>query len=117
MTNVPAKRWGAAAGELEQMGIPLHLGETYLQGLDVDILFRTPGMPFTLPELTQARQKGIAVTSEMEVFFDLCPCKIYGVTGSDGKTTTTTILAEFLRAGGKNRASGGEYRPSPAAGD
>ena len=103
----PREALGAAAGELEQMGIPLHLGETYLQGLDVDILFRTPGMPFTLPELTQARQKGIVVTSEMEVFFDLCPCKIYGVTGSDGKTTTTTILAEFLRAAGKTVHLGG----------
>ena len=41
-------------------------------------------------------KKGVVITSEMEVFFDLCPCKIYAVTGSDGKTTTTTIIAGLL---------------------
>ncbi len=52
-------------------------------------------------------KKGIVVTSEMEVFFDLCPCPIYAVTGSDGKTTTTTIISEFLKAAGKRIHLGG----------
>ena len=98
---------GTAAGELEALGVTLKLGDGYLQDLDADIVFRTPGMRFYLPELEQARERGIAVTSEMEIFFDLCPCRIYGVTGSDGKTTTTTIISEFLKAQGKRVHLGG----------
>src|SRR5450830_310492 len=79
------------ADELEEAGAILQLGDDYLNNLDADIIFRTPGMKYNLPQLEAARKKGIAVTSEMEVFFDLCPCKIFAVTGSDGKTTTTTI--------------------------
>lgn len=98
---------GDTASQLEEMGVSLRLGESYLQDLNVDIIFRTPGMKFHMPELEEARARGIAVTSEMEVFFDLCPCRIYAVTGSDGKTTTTTILAEMLRAAGKKVHLGG----------
>lgn len=101
---------GSTAEELEREGISLRLGSAYLSELaelDVDIIFRTPGMKFDMPELSAARGRGIAVTSEMEVFFDLCPCKIYAVTGSDGKTTTTTIISEMLRAAGKTVHLGG----------
>ena len=98
---------GKTGEELEQMGIALNLGEHYLEQLDVDVMFRTPGMRFHTKELEQAREKGIVVTSEMEVFFDLCPCPIYAVTGSDGKTTTTTIISEFLKAAGKRVHLGG----------
>ncbi len=92
---------------LKSLGIGLILGKDYLHDLNEDIIFRTPGMPFHLPELERAREQGKAVTSEMEVFFKLCPCKIYAVTGSDGKTTTTTILSEFLKAEGKTVHLGG----------
>ena len=98
---------GKTGDSLEARGVTLHLGETYLQNLDEDVIFRTPGMKFTLPELEAARARGAAVTSEMEIFFDLCPCIIYAVTGSDGKTTTTTIISEFLKAAGKNVHLGG----------
>lgn len=60
-----------------------------------------------LPELEAARRRGATVTSEMELFFSLCPAPIYGVTGSDGKTTTTTILAELLETTGKTVHLGG----------
>jgi UDP-N-acetylmuramoylalanine--D-glutamate ligase len=83
------------------------LGDDYLNNLEVDIIFRTPGMNFNLPELESARKKGIAVTSEMEVFFDLCPATIFAVTGSDGKTTTTTLIAKMLEAEGKRVFVGG----------
>ena len=86
---------GELADKLEAAGVELQLGERYLENLEVDIIFRTPGMNFNLPELEVARKKGIAVTSKMEVFFDLCPCKLFAVTGSDGKTTTTTITSEL----------------------
>lgn len=98
---------GPLADELEAKGVELRLGERYLDDLEVDIIFRTPGMNFNLPELEQARKRGIAVTSEMEVFFDLCPATIFAVTGSDGKTTTTTLIAKMLEKEGKKVHIGG----------
>lgn len=98
---------GEIAGKLETAGAELRLGEDYLKNLEVDIIFRTPGMNFNLPELDEARKKGIAITSEMEVFFDLCPATIFAVTGSDGKTTTTTLIAKMLEAEGKKVFVGG----------
>jgi len=98
---------GENGEKLKALGVKLILGEDYLQDLNEDIIFRTPGMKYYLPELTEARKRGAAVTSEMETFFELCPCKIYAVTGSDGKTTTTTIISEFLKAEGKTVHLGG----------
>ena len=98
---------GELADRIEEAGAELRLGNDYLSDLEVDIIFRTPGMSFNLPELTSARKKGIAVTSEMEVFFDLCPATIFAVTGSDGKTTTTTLIAEMLKKQGKTVHVGG----------
>ncbi len=98
---------GSLADEIEAAGAELRLGDSYLDNLEADMIFRTPGMNFNLPELESARKKGIAVTSEMEVFFDLCPATIFAVTGSDGKTTTTTLIAEMLKAEGKNVYLGG----------
>ncbi len=98
---------GATADELEAAGVKLILGPDYLKNLDVDIIFRTPGMNFFLPELIEARKRGIVVTSEMEVFFDLCPCKLFAVTGSDGKTTTTTLIAKMLETQGYTVHLGG----------
>lgn len=98
---------GEQADVIEAAGAELRLGDGYLKNLEVDIIFRTPGMSFYLPELCEARKNGIAVTSEMEVFFDLCPATIIAVTGSDGKTTTTTLIAEMLKAAGKTVHLGG----------
>ena len=92
---------------LQERGVQLILGENYLEDLREDIIFRTPGMKYHLSQLEAARKRGAAVTSEMEVFFQLCPCKIYAVTGSDGKTTTTSIIAELLKAQGKTVHLGG----------
>lgn len=98
---------GDIAVKLQESGVKLSLGETYLKNLDADVLFRTPGMNYNMPELVALREKGIEITSEMETFFELCPCKIIAVTGSDGKTTTTTIISEFLKAEGKKVHLGG----------
>ena len=98
---------GELADRLEAQGAELKLGEGYLDNLEVDIIFRTPGMNFHLPELEKARKRGIAVTSEMEVFFDLCPATVFAVTGSDGKTTTTTLIAKMLEKEGKTVHIGG----------
>lgn len=96
--------------ELSASGAKFSLGDGYLEGMAegrYDVVFRTPGMYYNNEVLTAARLHGTAVTSEMEVFFDLCPCPIYAVTGSDGKTTTTTIIAELLAAEGKTVHKGG----------
>jgi UDP-N-acetylmuramoylalanine--D-glutamate ligase len=98
---------GALAEELEAAGAVLQLGDGYLQGLDQDVIFRTPGLRPDVPELEAARARGSVITSEMEVFFQVCPCPIIAVTGSDGKTTTTTIIAELLRAAGHTVHVGG----------
>lgn len=99
---------GEEADKLEAFGIKLTLGENYLENLcEEDIILRTPGMNYFTPALQQARKSGAFVTSEMELFFDLCPCKIYAVTGSDGKTTTTTVISEFLKAQGFSVFLGG----------
>ena len=98
---------GALAEELEGKGCRLRLGPDYLKGLTEDVIFRTPGMRPDLPELTAAVERGSVLTSEMEVFVSVCPCPIIAVTGSDGKTTTTTIIAELLRAAGRTVHLGG----------
>lgn len=98
---------GETADELETAGAALSLGENYLAHLDADVILRTPGMKPYLPEFEAARSRGIPVTSEMELFFALSPAPIYGVTGSDGKTTTTTIIAGLLKAAGKTVHLGG----------
>ena len=98
---------GALAEELEKAGCRLHLGENYLQGLNQDVIFRTPGLRPDVPELLAAKARGSEITSEMEVFFQTCPGRLIGVTGSDGKTTTTTIIAELLKAAGQSVYVGG----------
>ena len=98
---------GAVAEELESNGVTLRLGKDYLDHLTEDVIFRTPGMRPDLPQLTAAVERGSVLTSEMEVFFEVCPCEMIAVTGSDGKTTTTTIISELLKAAGKTVHVGG----------
>ena len=93
--------------ELEKLGCKLQTGEDYLEKLSADLVFRTPGMHPGNPALEGLRHSGAEVTSEMEIFFELCPCKILAVTGSDGKTTTTTLISEMLKAAGKTVWLGG----------
>ncbi len=93
--------------ELERLGCRLQTGEGYLDNLTADLVFRTPGMHPGNPALVKLAENGAEVTSEMEVFFELCPCTILAVTGSDGKTTTTTLISEMLKAAGKTVWLGG----------
>ncbi len=98
---------GDTACELKALGVSLHTGDGYLDELCGDIIFKTPGMRYDIPQLIDAVSRGITVTSEMEVFFELCPAEIIAVTGSDGKTTTTTLIYEMLKAQGHTCFLGG----------
>ena len=100
--RTPREKVDAEVLELEKLGCTLRLGDNYLDGVEADILFRTPGMHPGNPAIEALRSRGAAVTSEMEVFFEVCPCHLIAVTGSDGKTTTTTLISELLKAAGKH---------------
>ena len=95
------------AQELESLGAKLILGPDYLENLSEELIFRTPGLSPNTPQLAQAVENGAALSSEMEVFFQTCPSHLIAVTGSDGKTTTTTIISEFLKEAGKTVYVGG----------
>ena len=105
--RTPREKLDAEVLELEALGCELRLGDSYLENLRGDIVFRTPGMHPDKPELQALRVGGAVVTSEMKVFFTLCPCTTIAVTGSDGKTTTTTLISEMLKAAGKTVWLGG----------
>lgn len=129
VANVPCAKWLAKHGEevyacdkrnkeyigtgdceeMEALGVHFSLGDNYLDILpQMDIVFRSHGiLPFQNPWIGECIERGQKVTTEMEVFFSLCPAKIIGVTGSNGKTTTTTIISEMLKAAGKKVYLGG----------
>ncbi len=105
--RTPREKLDPEVLELEEKGCTLRVGESYLENLTADLVFRTPGMHPDNPALVGLRESGAEITSEMEVFFELCPCTILAVTGSDGKTTTTTLIAEMLKSAGKTVWLGG----------
>ena len=100
--------FGAYADTLRRLHVRLSLGEHYTDGCaGQDIIMRTPGYEYYKPELQAALQAGTKVTSEVELFFELCPCEIVAVTGSDGKTTTTTLISKMFEAAGRKVFLGG----------
>ena len=100
--------FGDYADTLRRLHVGLSLGEHYTDGFaGQDIIMRTPGYEYFRPELQAARAAGALVTSEVELFFAYCPCEIVAVTGSDGKTTTTTLIAKMLEAAGRTVLLGG----------
>ena len=96
------EEFGDYADTLRRLNVALSLGEHYTDGFaGQDIIMRTPGYEYYKPALQAALQAGTKVTSEVELFFEYCPCEIVAVTGSDGKTTTTLIAKMFEAAGRK----------------
>lgn len=93
--------------ELEKLGVKFNLGDGYLNNLSGDMIFKTPGMRYDVPELLKAKENGSIITSEMEVFFEVCPSHIIAVTGSDGKTTTTTLIHKMMTDAGYKTWLGG----------
>ncbi|OUN37154.1 UDP-N-acetylmuramoyl-L-alanine--D-glutamate ligase [Faecalibacterium sp. An77] len=102
------EEFGDYADTIRRLGIHLSLGEGYMDGFKgQDIILRTPGFEYYQKPLQDAIAAGTMVTSEVELFFDFCPCEIVAVTGSDGKTTTTTLISEFFKAAGRRVHLGG----------
>ncbi|MBP3580988.1 MAG: UDP-N-acetylmuramoyl-L-alanine--D-glutamate ligase, partial [Clostridia bacterium] len=93
--------------DLRDRGTTFITGEKYLDDIKEDLVFKSPGIRFDSDEILQAQKNGSIITSEMEAFLSLCPSKIIAVTGSDGKTTTTTLIARILEAAGKRVFLGG----------
>ncbi|MEA4888335.1 MAG: UDP-N-acetylmuramoyl-L-alanine--D-glutamate ligase [Clostridiaceae bacterium] len=92
----------------EQIALDWCVGPDYLSQLKgFDVIFRTPKMRWDLPELRAERERGAIITSEMEVFMELCPARQFGITGSDGKTTTTTLISLILQEAGYTVHLGG----------
>lgn len=95
--------------DLENSGVTFSLGDSYLNILpDMDIVFRSHGiLPFQNKWIGECIERGQTVTTEMEVFFKLCPSKIIAITGSNGKTTTTTLISKMLEKQGYKVYLGG----------
>ena len=92
----------------ENYGFELVTGKNALHFLrGYNIIFRSPSCLPTTLQLVSEQKRGAIVTSEIEMLMNTCPCKIIGVTGSDGKTTTTTLIYEILKKGGYNCHLGG----------
>ena len=98
---------GETAQDLKQRGVKLVLGEHYLDDVCGEVVFRTPGLRYDHPGLVKAQKNGAIITSEMEAFMKLCPAKIIAITGSDGKTTTTTLIYNMLQEAGFHTYLGG----------
>ena len=94
--------------KLDSYNCKYYIGEDALDNLEgFDIVFRSPSVLHTRCELVKAKESGSIITSEVREVLNLCPCKVIGVTGSDGKTTTTTIINEILVANGYTTHLGG----------
>lgn len=99
---------GEVAVDFKKKGVKLELGEKYLDNLTgYDVVFKTPSMRIDCEALVRAKKEGAYITSEMEEFVRYCKGKIYAITGSDGKTTTTTIISKLLEAQGYKTWVGG----------
>ena len=92
---------------MKKKNVSFITGENYLENIEEKYIFRSPGIMSSQKEFEEAIKKGSVLTSEMEAFFDMCNAKIIGVTGSDGKTTTTTLISEVLKKAGYTVHIGG----------
>lgn len=102
------EKLGNTAVDLKNKNIKLELGEGYLDKLHgFEVIFKSPSMRIDSPAFTKARSEGAYITSEMEEFVRYCPAKVFGITGSDGKTTTTSIVYNLLKEQGYNTWVGG----------
>lgn len=89
-----------------KLGLKTSLGEDYMKDLNVyDVVFRTPGIPYLHKEIQRAKNKGVYISSQTELFLKICPAKVIGVTGTKGKGTTSTLIYEILKKSNESRLS------------
>ena len=100
------ERLGTVGDQLLQKGVRLVIGDNYLDGIDEEVIFRSPGVHPHTPEIAEAVARGVILSSEMELFLDLTPARVIGISGSDGKTTTTTLTHLILEAQAKKNGYG-----------
>ena len=94
--------------KITEYSMEFSLGKNYLSKLNnFDLIIRSPSCMPTIPEIEKEATRGAIVTTEVELLMKMCPCKIIGITGSDGKTTTTTLISEIIKAGGYECYVGG----------
>lgn len=97
-----------------KLGVTFQLGSRYKDNWEeLDIIVRSPGVPLDMPELRKASKKGVVITSSIKIFFELCPAKIIGITGSKGKSTTTSLIYLMLTERGRKVWLGGNIGASP----
>lgn len=109
-----AEELGKIYEELKELGCEFVLGSEYLDCLrEYDIIFKTPGLSLNIPQFQTVLQKGVELMSEMQLFFDLCDARIVGITGSDGKTTTTTLIGKICEEAGFEVFVGGNIGTPP----
>src|SRR6266568_3218046 len=106
--------YGQSLQELKERGVQGVYGENYLNNLEnFDIIIRSPGIRVLRRELIEVQKRGSLLTSHTQIFFDLCPCPIIGVTGTKGKGTTATLIYEMLKTAGKEAYLGGNIGIAP----
>ena len=94
--------------KIREYGFQFHFGENCLEYLkNFNLIFRSPSCLPTRKELEEEAKRGAIVTTEIELLMKMCPCKIVGVTGSDGKTTTTSLINAILKHAGYSTFLGG----------
>lgn len=106
--RAPASKLEKTLASLQGLPVRFILGDHPVEAfLESDVLFVSPGVPQELPPLVEARRRGVPISSETQLFFELCRGRILGITGSSGKTTTTALTGEMLRRGGVSVYVGG----------
>ena len=94
--------------KIKRYKMEIYTGKDYLSNLNgFDLILRSPSCLPTTPELEKEAERGAIVTTEIELLMKMCPCQIIGITGSDGKTTTTTLIYEVLKNAGYKTYVGG----------
>lgn len=98
-----AEQLGEKVAWLERLGVNYRLGESYLDGLEhYDEIFVSPGVPVHIPQIADAVKAGAALNGEIKLFLRLCGRQVVGITGSAGKTTTTSLLHTMIQGAGKD---------------
>lgn len=104
----PAGKLTESLRQIEGLPARLSLGENRVEDtVDAEIIYISPGVPLDVPCISAARGKGVPQSSLTKLFFELCPAPIVGITGSSGKTTTTSLVGEILKAAGRHVFVGG----------